>query len=243
MKKHAAAVRSTVFLAVVVFAIGANAETLLWYRFNGDGAKVENKANPGTMDGTLKSINTWGSLNGLGDTTSKFPTRGDAFPDGTRLIDPATDTIHSETVKSLSFSGDPANSGTVRLLKDDATAALKEMMSCTCEVFFKLPSDSAAIETRRAKDILFPLVEWGSPTANQRYGWFFGLRKDSSTTGFYPAPPFAAGFFTMKMIRLISPADSIRTIEEILTEKMLISSMAAKAQSMNARGIGFFCIF
>ena len=186
MKKHAAAVRSTVFLAVVVFAIGANAETLLWYRFNGDGAKVENKANPGTMDGTLKSINTWGSLNGLGDTTSKFPTRGDAFPDGTRLIDPATDTIHSETVKSLSFSGDPANSGTVRLLKDDATAALKEMMSCTCEVFFKLPSDSAAIETRRAKDILFPLVEWGSPTANQRYGWFFGLRKDSSTTGFYP---------------------------------------------------------
>ena len=47
----------------------------------------------------------------------------------------------------------------------------------------------------------------------------------------------------MKMIRLISPADSIRTIEEILTEKMLISSMAAKAQSMNARGIGFFCIF
>ena len=186
MKKHAAAVRSTVFLAVVVFAIGANAETLLWYRFNeSDGAKVENKANPGTMDGTLKSINSWGSLGGLGDTTAKFPTRGDAFPEGTRLIDPATDTIHSETVKSLSFSGDPANSGTVRLLKADATTALKEMMSCTCEVFFKLPSDSEAIETRRAKDILFPLVDWGSPDENG-LGWFFGLRKDSSSTGFYP---------------------------------------------------------
>lgn len=186
MKKHAAAVRSTVFLAVVVFAIGANAETLLWYRFNeSDTAKVENKANPGTMDGTMKSINTWGSLNGLGDTASKFPTRGDAFPKGNTLIDPATDTIHSDTVKSLSFSGDPANSGTVRLLKADATAALKEMMSCTCEVFFKLPSDSAAIETRRAKDILFPLVDWGSPDGNG-LGWFFGLRKDSSSTGFYP---------------------------------------------------------
>ena len=162
MKKHAAAVRSTVFLAVAVFAIGANAETLLWYRFDeSDGATIENKANPGTMDGTLKSINTWGSLSGLGDTTSKFPTRGDAFPEGNTLIDPATDTIHSETVKSLTFSGDPANSGTVRLLKADTTAALKELMSCTCEVFFKLPSDSAAIEARRAKDILFPLVDWG----------------------------------------------------------------------------------
>ena len=186
MKKHAAAVRSTVFLAVVVFAIGANAETLLWYRFDGDGATIVNKANPGTMDGTLKSIDTWGSQGGLGNTAAKFPTRGDAFPEGTRLIDPATDTVYNDKVKSLSFSGDPANSGTVRLLKADTTAALKELMSCTCEVFFKLPSDSAAIETRRAKDILFPLVEWGSPTADQRYGWFFGLRKDSSTTGFYP---------------------------------------------------------
>ena len=47
----------------------------------------------------------------------------------------------------------------------------------------------------------------------------------------------------MKMIRLISPAVSIRTIEEILTEKMLISSIAANAQSINAFGKGFFCIF
>ena len=174
-----------VLVGVFAIAMSAHADTLLWYRFDGDDATIVNKANPGTMDGTLKSINTWGSLGGLGDTSSKFPTRGDAFPEGNTLIDPATDTIHSETVKSLSFSGDPANSGTVRLLKADATAALKEMMSCTCEVFFKLPSDSAAIETRRAKDILFPLVDWGSPDGGG-YGWFLGLRKDSSNTGFYP---------------------------------------------------------
>ena len=171
--------------AALALASPLCADTLLWYRFDGDGAKIVNKASPGTMDGTMKSINTWGSLGGLGDTTSKFPTRGDAFPEGTRLIDPATDTVYNDTVKSLSFSGDPANSGTVRLLKADTTKALKEMMSCTCEVFFKLPSDSAAIETRRAKDILFPLVDWGSPDGNGQ-GWFLGLRKDSSTTGFYP---------------------------------------------------------
>ena len=185
MKSNVAAVRATVFLVMAAFAIRANADTLLWYRFDGDGATIVNKANPGTMNGTLKSINSWGSLGGLGNTTAKFPTRGDAFPEGNTLIDPATDTIHSETVKSLSFSGDPANSGTVCLLKADTTAALKEMMSCTCEVFFKLPSDSAEIEVRQKKDILFPLVDWGSPDGNG-LGWFFGLRKDNSSSGFYP---------------------------------------------------------
>ena len=139
-----------VLVGVFAIAMSAHADTLLWYRFDGDDATIVNKANPGTMDGTLKSINTWGSLGGLGDTSSKFPTRGDAFPEGNTLIDPATDTIHSETVKSLSFSGDPANSGTVRLLKADATAALKEMMSCTCEVFFAGP---VGIDIGRIKEI------------------------------------------------------------------------------------------
>ncbi len=178
--------RAAMFTAAIrMLCLAACADTLLWYRFDGDGATIENKAAPGTMDGTLKSINTWGSLGGLGDTAEKFPTRGDAFPDGTRLIDPATDAIPSGTVTSLSFTGDPSNSGTVRLLKADTTTAFKEMTSFTCEAFFKLPGDSAAIEARRAKDILFPLVDWGSPDGNG-YGWFFGLRKDSSGTGFYP---------------------------------------------------------
>ena len=107
-------------LAVVLGAVGlistACAETLLWYRFDGDGATIVNKANPGTMDGMLKSI-TWvasgSALSGLGDDSSKFPTRGDAFPDGTRLIDPASDAVQSGTVKSLSFSGNRDKCGTV----------------------------------------------------------------------------------------------------------------------------------
>ena len=186
MNMHKMSGMMVVGIAGAMFAAcSVQAETLLWYRFDGDGATIENKANPGTMDGVMKSIDTWGSLGGLGDTEAKFPTRCDAFPAGTRLIDPATDAVHQETVKSLSFTGNPANSGTVRLLKADTTAAFKEMMSFTCEVFFKLPTDASAIETRRAKDILFPLVDWGCPDDNG-YGWFFGLRKDDSNTGFYP---------------------------------------------------------
>ena len=165
-------------------AVPSSAGTLLWYRFDGDGATIVNKADPGTMDGTLKSINTWGSLNGLGDTASKFPTRGDAFPERARILDPAVGAADG-TVTALSFSGDPANSGTVRLLKADTTPAFKELTSFTAEAFFRLPTDAAAIEARRAKDILFPLLDWGSPDGNG-LGWFFGLRKDNSTTGFYP---------------------------------------------------------
>ena len=62
MKSNVAAVRATVFLVMAAFAVRANADTLLWYRFDGDGATIVNKANPGTMDGTLKSINTAATL-------------------------------------------------------------------------------------------------------------------------------------------------------------------------------------
>ena len=47
----------------------------------------------------------------------------------------------------------------------------------------------------------------------------------------------------MKMMRLTSPAVSIRIMEEILTEKMLISSMAVNAQSIKTLGSTFFGIF
>ena len=168
-------------------AFCAQAETLLWYRFDGEGATIENKANPGTMDGTLKSINTWGSLGGLGNTSAKFPTRGDAFPEGTRIIDPATDVIQSDTVKSLSFSGDPDNSGTVFLDKRNNSdfATLEGLSSFTCEVMFKLPNNSEALSSRISKEILFPLVGIGSAITTGQ-GWSICLRNDNDGNGFYP---------------------------------------------------------
>ena len=45
------------------------------------------------------------------------------------------------------------------------------------------------------------------------------------------------------MIRLTNPAVSIRMMDEILTEKILIKSIAVQAQSMIVIGIGFLCIF
>ena len=160
-----------VLAGVLAVAMSARADTLLWYRFDGDGATIENKAAPGTMDGTLKSINTWGSLGGLGDTTAKFPKRGDAFPEGTRIIDPATDAVVSGTVKSLSFSGDANNSGIVLLSKADASS-LVALKRFTCEAFFRIPS--AALD--RSADALFPIVEFGTDkNTNDNQGWKLGF--------------------------------------------------------------------
>lgn len=158
--------------AVVSFAV-AHADTLLWYRFDGDGATITNKAAPGTMDGTLKSMNTWGSVTALGNDTdtSKFPTRGDAFPTGTGIIDPATDVISSGTVKSLSFTGNQATAGVVLLTKANA-APLVNLTSFTCEAFFKIP---AAASSR--SPALFPLVTWGE---DQNQGWKFGFYRQGS---------------------------------------------------------------
>lgn len=162
-----------VVLSAACFISVAYSDTLLWYRFDGDGATIENKANPGTMDGTLKSMNTWGSVTALGNDTdtSKFPTRGDAFPEGTRLIDPATDVISSGTVKSLSFTGNQATAGVVLITKANA-ASLVNLTSFTCEVFFKIPA-SAASRT----PALFPLVTWGE---DQNQGWKFGFYRQGS---------------------------------------------------------------
>ena len=160
--------------AGTLLAVGtAHAETLLWYRFDGDGATITNKASPGTMDGALKSMNTWGSVNALvSDTdTSKFPTRGDAFPEGTRLIDPATDVISSGTVKSLSFTGNQATAGVVLITKANA-APLVNLTSFTCEVFFKIPAAAAS-----RSPALFPLVTWGE---DQNQGWKFGFYRQGS---------------------------------------------------------------
>ena len=168
----------------------AHADTVLWYRFDGDGATIENKANPGTMDGTLKSI-TWvtsgSAISGLGDDSSKFPTCGYAFPDGTRLIDPVADVIQSDTVKSLSFSGDPDNSGTVFLDKRNNSdfATLEGLSSFTCEVMFKLPENSETLSSRISKEILFPLVGIGSAITTGQ-GWSICLRNDNDGNGFYP---------------------------------------------------------
>lgn len=161
-----------VIAGAILVVCTAQAETLLWYRFDGDGATVVNRANPGTMDGTMKSIIWDKGVDAQGNESTKFPVRGDAFPSDVGIIDPASDTEYSGQVKSLSFPGDQSKAGMILLKKANA-APLVNLTSFTCEVFFKIPAAAAS-----RTPALFPLVTWGD---DQNQGWKFGFYRSSGT--------------------------------------------------------------
>ena len=166
MKSHAA-----VLLSVCALSMESYADTLLWYRFNeSDTAKVVNKANPGTMDGTLKSI-IWG--NGVdAQTDDAMMSPGDAFPEGTGIIDPVSGKSYPGPVKSLSFTGNQSTAKMVLLKKANATPLLN-LTSFTCEVFFKIPAAAAS-----RTPALFPILNFGE---DQKQGWKFGFFRSSGT--------------------------------------------------------------
>ena len=161
-----------VLVGVFAIAMSAHADTLLWYRFDGDGATVVNRANPGTMDGTLKSI-VWGQgVGNQGNDSTKFPKRGDAFPEGTGVIDPVSGESYPGQIRSLSFTGDQSTAGMILLTRDTA-APLLGLKSFTCEVFFKIPAAAAS-----RTPALFPLLNFGE---DQSQGWKFGFFHDKGT--------------------------------------------------------------
>ena len=161
-----------VLVGVFAIAMSAHADTLLWYRFDGDDATIVNKANPGTMNGTMKSI-VWGQgVGNQGNDSTKFPKRGDAFPEGTGVIDPVSGVSYSGQVKSLSFTGDQSTAGMILLTRDTA-APLLDLKSFTCEVFFKIPAAAAS-----RTPALFPLLNFGE---DQSQGWKFGFFHEKGT--------------------------------------------------------------
>ena len=157
------------FASMALAALCAGAEPLLWYRFGGSDAVIENVASPGTMNGTLKSIDKW-SDHELGDKTAKFPERGEDFPTKAGVYDPVSRKTISGPAKALLFSGDQAAAGVVYLSNSDA-AALKELFSFTCEAFFKMPQKNTA--AREANN--FPLIVWGK---HEEQGWKISFTRD-----------------------------------------------------------------
>ena len=155
--------------AMLLAALCAGAEPLLWYRFGGSGATIENVASPGTMDGTLKSIGNWEDHE-LGDNDAKFPTRGDDFPTKAGVYDPVSRKTISGSAKALQFSGNQASAGVVYLSNSDADA-LKGLTGFTCEAFFKMPQNTAAHEANN-----FPLIVWGK---HGEQGWKISFARDN----------------------------------------------------------------
>ncbi len=158
--------------AAVSFAVlFAGADPLLWYRFEGSGAIITNNASPGTMNGTLKSIDNWNDHE-LGDITAKFPTRGDDFPTKAGVYDHVSRKTISGPAKALQFSGDQASAGVVYMSNSDA-AALKELANFTCEAFFKMPQNTY---TNAHEANNFPLIVWGK---HGEQGWKISFARDN----------------------------------------------------------------
>ena len=129
------------------------AETVLWYRFDGNGSVVTNLANPGVMDGTLKDITTFGNPYDLADNTKLVYTN---LPTGwAKTAIPSTDQ-QFPVKKALSWTGP----GAVVVNEEDISEKFKSMTSFTYEAFFKIPQ--AAIERAvSGGNAMFPIVHWG----------------------------------------------------------------------------------
>lgn len=158
------------FASMALAALCAGAKPLLWYRFGGSDATIENVASPGTMNGTLKSIGNWEDHE-LGDKTAKFPTRGEDFPTKAGVYDPVSRKTISGPAKALQFSGNQASAGVVYLSNSDA-AALKRLFSFTCEAFFKIPQNTDIHDSNN-----FPMIVWGK---QEEQGWKISFARNMS---------------------------------------------------------------
>ena len=154
--------------AVFLGACAAIAETLLWYRFGGTGTTITNDANHGVMDGTLKSIDSWGAAYSFGDTDSKFPVRTDTFTNDVRVIDPKTDMLRPRG-KALSWTGDKDHTGAVVVPAANLSEGIKSLKSFTIEAFFKI-SQAAIDRATGGGNAMFPIVYLGNDSSNLSTG-------------------------------------------------------------------------
>ena len=166
----------TVFSLAAAFALAtpATANTLLWYRFGGEGTTIENVANPGVMDGTLKGIKSWWDSYSFDDVESKFPVRCNAFTNGVRVIDPKTDTLYPEG-RAMSWTGGSSNTGAIVVPGANLTSAFKGATNFTYEAFFKV-SQAAIDRATGGGNAMFPIIHWGRDGGNSNQeGVMFAL--------------------------------------------------------------------
>lgn len=151
--------------AASVFAATALADTILWYRFDGSGDTVVNAANPGFMDGKLKSIKSgWGSSDYvLGDDSAKFPVPGGAaFPRGFTVYDPVGGT-NCPAPHAMSWSNE-AHYGFV--VAEDASG-LHTKKTMTVEAFFRIKPGAVSRGNR-----MHPIVNCGW---DDKYGYMMSV--------------------------------------------------------------------
>ena len=222
------------FCAAMPCVDAARADTLLWYRFDGEGATIENKANPGVMDGTLKSIEHWGWAAPFGTGESKFPVRAEAFADGVRVIDSKTDTLYPKG-NAMSWTGDRDHTGAVVVPGSSLTAAFKGAKSYTYEAFFKM-SQAAIDRASGGGNAMFPIIHWGKDTSNAatQEGAMFAIYY----TGGKLAPYFRMGVDTNGVVGVIAynPAYLMKSVTlDVWHHLALVASADMDAKTLKLK--------
>ena len=90
------------FCSMMMLASSASVGVVGWWRFNGEGTNVPNVANPGTLDGTIVSVNNNNTQHIadfdeilFGSDSSKYPTvTSNLQADAPRVYDPLDGSVH-----------------------------------------------------------------------------------------------------------------------------------------------------
>ena len=174
-------VHAIMVAAVVAAALAAKAETVVWYTFDdlgdvgdrvADATSVVNKANPGTLNGTV-----YGLVGTSKDSSSvRMPYVTYGVPESLRILDPVGNTIASAADKALRFwRTHGAGNGAMLEIPNDP--ALRPS-SFTVEMFVRIDPDHTNWET---------LAGQPHSTTTNLFGWGINFYKpaDNSSLGFH----------------------------------------------------------
>lgn len=146
----------------------ASADTIGWWRFNGEGANVPNVANPGTLDGTIVSVSNDNSSDiaavdaiSFGNDSTKFPrVTSNLQGEAPRVYDPLDGAVH-DGGKTLTF--EKFKQGGV-MVPYNAALVLNNF---TVEAMIRLPVGANNRGTGLGSG-MFPIVQFGK---DQTEGW------------------------------------------------------------------------
>ncbi|MBP5543042.1 MAG: hypothetical protein ILM98_03125 [Kiritimatiellae bacterium] len=201
---------SAVLGFAVLGAVSVSADVVGWWRFNGDGAKVPNVANPGTFDGTIQSIicNADQSYDTtFGSDSANMPTVTDHFRGAApRVIDPVSGVV-SDSGKTLSWNAANVAGGMV-VAYDEALP----MTNFTFEAMIRLPPNAESGRDTTHGGKMFPIAQFGR---DQKAGWILALYDGrpwcrytyKNTSGSYPQPQLNADYTTSYAANLPSLYD------------------------------------
>ncbi len=188
---------ATIFCAAA-FAT-ASADTIGWWRFNGEGAIVTNVASPGTLDGTIQSIIC--NADQSYDTTfssdsANMPKVTDNFRGAApRVIDPVSGEVY-DSGKTLSWNAANVAGGMVVPYSEDLESKMKQF---TIEAMIRLPPNAESGRDTTHGGKMFPIAQFGR---DQKAGWILALYDGrpwcrytyKNTSGTYPQAQLNADY-------------------------------------------------